>query len=328
MAEISVIIPAYNSCKVLAPCLDALFKQTVPRNQYEIIVVDDGSHDGTDVVAKSFDVQVIRQEHAGPAVARNCGVSRSTGNILLFTDADCAPREDWIEKMTRPFQDPEIVGVKGVYRTNQRGLVARFVQTEFEEKYDRMRKADYIDFVDTYSAGYRKAVFQENGGFDPTFPGPSAEDVEFSFRLSQKGYKMVFVPDAVVYHSHPSTLWVYLYRKFRFSLWRAKVYARFPAKLVKDSYTPRTVRFQILLAAFITVSLLAALFQPIAMLGALVGAVGFLVSIGPLLGRALSRDRAVALVVPPLLFMRCLVQCLGLLIGGVSSLRRRRVRQI
>lgn len=327
MVDISIIIPAYNSRRQISHCLEALSRQTVPRDNYEIIVVDDGSLDGTQAAAREFGVQVVRQTHAGPAAARNHGVNCSNGTILLFTDADCVPQHDWIEKMASSFRDPQVAGAKGVYRTNQRGLVARFVQAEFEEKYDRMGKAAYIDFVDTYSAGYRRSVFLENGGFDPTFPGTSAEDIEFSFRLSQRGYKMVFVPQAIVYHSHPASLWGYLYRKFRFSLWRTKVYARFPGKLGKDSYMPRAVPFQILSSALLAASLVVALFQPLALGATLVAAVAFISSIGPLWARTFARDKSVALVAPLLLFLRCLVQFLGLLIGGISSLGRREARR-
>jgi len=327
MVNISVIVPAYKSGKQLTRCLEALSRQTVPHDDYEVIVVDDGSQDGTETVARGFGVLVVSQAHAGPAAARNYGVNCSTGKILLFTDADCAPQDDWIAEMMGPFRDPQVAGVKGVYRTAQRGLVARLVQAEFEEKYARMARATYIDFVDTYSAGYRRSVFLDNGGFDPSFPGTSAEDVEFSFRLSQKGYKMVFAPQAIVYHSHPSSLWGYLYRKFRFSLWRAKVYARYPGKVGKDSYTPRAVPFQICFSALLAGSLLLGLFQPPALVASLLLGVAFLLSIGPLCLRTFARDKPAALVAPPILFLRCLVQFLGLLIGGASSLGRREARK-
>lgn len=327
MIDVSVIVPSYNSSRELRRCLEALSDQTVPRDSYEVIVVDDGSLDDPGAVVEPFDVRLVRQDHAGPAAARNHGVQCSKGELLLFTDSDCAPQRDWIEAMRKPFQDPTVVGAKGIYGTKQRGLIPRFVQAEFEEKYDRMRGASTIDFVDTYSAGYRRAIFLENGGFDPSFPGTSAEDVEFSFRLSQKGYKMVFAPEAIVYHRHPSSLWRYLYRKFRFGLWRTKVYARFPGKLGKDSYTPRAVPFQILSSAALMVSLTLAIFQPLALWAALVLAAAFLFSIAPFCLKTFRRDKAVALASPPLLFLRCLVQFAGLLIGAVAFSGRGRGRQ-
>lgn len=320
VVDISVIVPTYNSSKGLAQCLEALSSQSVPRENYEVIVVDDGSLDDTASVAGSFEVQVVRQDHAGPAAARNCGAKHARGDILLFTDSDCAPQNDWIEQMGKGFQSPEVIAVKGVYRTRQRGFVPRFAQAEFEEKYARMGKAAYIDFVDTYSAGYRRRVFLDNGGFDTSFPGPSAEDVELSFRLSQKGYKMAFVPQAIVYHSHPSSLWRYLSRKFHFGFWRAKVYLRFPGKLAKDSYTPRSIPFQIFFSSLLTASLVVGIFRPAALQVALLLGVAFLLSVGPFVARTFWRDKAVALASPLLLFLRSLAQVSGLLVGTLVFL--------
>ena len=63
---------------------------------------------------------------SGPAAARNHGAQQARGEILAFTDADCAPAPDWLHAISQPFADPEIIGVKGTYRTHQTGLVPRF----------------------------------------------------------------------------------------------------------------------------------------------------------------------------------------------------------
>ena len=166
----SVIVPVYNGADTLPRCLQALQAQTFPVDRFEIIVVDDGSTDGSAEVARSFGAPVVSQLNAGPAAARNHGAKMARGDVLLFTDADCAPDPDWIERMAGSFEIPEVAGVKGIYRTQQRGLVARFVQAEYEDKYDRMRSLETIDFVDTYSAGYRTEVFWAFDGFDVSFP--------------------------------------------------------------------------------------------------------------------------------------------------------------
>ena len=129
---ISVVVPAYNAREAIAECLEALLHQTVPRDRYEVIVVDDGSSDGTAEVVRPYGVKLLQQANQGPAAARNLGVAHAQGEIILFTDADCAPHADWIEQLTRPLLDDEIVGSKGVYRTRQRGLLPRFIQLEYE----------------------------------------------------------------------------------------------------------------------------------------------------------------------------------------------------
>jgi cellulose synthase/poly-beta-1,6-N-acetylglucosamine synthase-like glycosyltransferase len=105
--------------------------------------------------------------------------------VVLFTDADCVPVPDWIEQMIAPLVDRCAAGVKGAYRTRQAGLLPRFVQLEYQDKYDRMVGQDGIDFVDTYSAGYRQSVLLEEGGFDESFPGAAVEDIDLSSRLRE-----------------------------------------------------------------------------------------------------------------------------------------------
>ncbi len=248
--NVSVIVPAFNAAATLDDCLAAVTAQTLPRQLYEVIVVDDGSSDETAQIASRHGVRVLRQANAGQAAARNRGVQEARGEIVAFTDADCAPSPQWLAELTAPFADADIAGSKGAYRTRQRSLAARFAQVEYEERYARMNRVRYIDFVDTYSAAYRRSVFVANGGFDPSFPGDaSGEDQEFSFRLCERGYKLVFVPSAIVYHRHPATVAAYFRRKFKTGYWKALVLRLHPQKAVRDTHTPQTLKLQMLVVA-------------------------------------------------------------------------------
>lgn len=318
---ISVIVPAYNAEDTLGDCLVALETQTLNRDRYEVIVVDDGSTDRTAEIARRHDVQLIRQPNAGPAVARNRGAQAALrqaqdtaqGDLLIFTDADCAPAPDWIERMIAPFRrNPEVAGAKGVYRTRQRERVARFVQLEYEGKYARMARQDHIDFVDTYSAAYRRDVFLANGGFDAVFPTPSVEDQEFSFRLARKGYRLVFVPDAVVYHHHDTTLGEYWRRKFGIGYWKALLLRWHPERVVRDSHTPQVLKVQIGLVSLLSLSLLITPFWAPARWAALAVAAIFFLTAVPFLLYVAHRDPAVAMVAPFLLLLRALALGAGL----------------
>ena len=103
MHRVSVIIPAYNAEATLGRCLSSLHRQSRPPD--EIIVVDDGSTDGTAKVAQRHGARIISQGNAGPAAARNVGARAASGEVLLFTDADCAPTCDWVECMVLPFSE-------------------------------------------------------------------------------------------------------------------------------------------------------------------------------------------------------------------------------
>ncbi len=216
--------------------------------------------DETAAIGTEMGVKVISQQNAGPAAARNVGANAASGEFLLFTDSDCVPQSDWCLQMLKPFTDPDVVGVKGAYLCREQTLVARFVQQEFEHKYARMAKQPKIDFIDTYSAAYRKSIFLENGGFEERFPVPSVEDQEFSFRLARKGYKLVFQPSARVFHSHDLNLRQYALRKWGIGYWKAYMLRWLPEKTFSDTYTPPSQRLQILILAVFLLSLLAGFF--------------------------------------------------------------------
>ncbi|MCP4688439.1 MAG: glycosyltransferase [Desulfobacterales bacterium] len=306
--QVSVIIPAFNSAARLPVCLEALEKQTFPRDRYEIIVVDDGSRDDTALAAGRFNVRCRRQENKGPAAARNNGVSMARGDIVLFTDDDCAPDKNWITEMASALESEEVVGVKGAYKTAQGALWARFAQAEFNDRYRLLRKKKYIDVVDTHAAGYKKEVFLAMGGFDESFPVPNNEDVDLSYRMSVRGYKMVFNPNAVVWHAdHPDTLAGYMKLKFWRGYWRMVVYRRFTGKMVADSYTPQTLKLQILLALSSLAGAGAMIFSPgSTALFLFFCLAAFLFSSASFMAATIPRDPLVGLLSPFFLYLRAL----------------------
>ena len=318
----SIIIPTFNGGSRIRNCLDSLMKQTASRD-VEILVVDDGSTDNTaDVIRGYSSVRLISQTNAGPAAARNHGAQQAQGRILLFTDDDCVPMPEWLEAMLGPFNDPEVVGVKGVYRTHQKNLAARFVQIEYEDKYRLMVGLPSIDFIDTYSAGFRRERFLEVAGYDTSFPVACAEDVELSYRMSARGWKMKFVPQAIVYHTHPDTLWRYLKKKYKFAFWRVLAVRKNPSKGVKDSHTPQTMKLQLLLAPALLAGLVFDLtVRPRVPVSGVVLA-GFLLSTLPFALRAIKKDPAVGLLSPVLLAARACAQVLGVGAGLIYARRK------
>jgi glycosyltransferase involved in cell wall biosynthesis len=319
---VSIIIPTFNGASRIGHCLETLLKQIVGHDA-EILVINDGSTDKTvEVVANYPGVRLINQVNAGPAAARNRGAMEARGLIILFTDDDCVPMPDWFSAMLAPFEDPNVVGVKGVYRTHQPQLAARFVQIEYEDRYQLMANLPSIDFIDTYSAGFRRDRFLEMNGYDTSFPVACAEDIELSYRMSARGWLMKFVPAAIVYHTHPDAVWKYLKKKYKFAFWRVLAVRKNPGKAMKDSHTPQLMKLQLLF----TPSLLVAVFydllaRPAVPASALVIA-AFLVSTLPFTLRAISKDPVVGLVSPLLLAARSCAQFLGVTAGLIYARRK------
>ncbi len=260
----SVIIPAYNSEKTITPCLESALNQDIPKDDYEVTLIDDGSTDNTQTIAKTFAINIFPQKNQGPAAARNSGAEKAIGDILIFTDSDCELEPDFVEKIAAPIiLNPEIVGVQGSYKTKQKEFIARFVQIEIETRYQKMAKKRFTDFIGTYAAAYRKDVFHSFGGFDTGFPLASGEDAEFSYKLQSSGCKLVFEPQACVYHLHPSTLRSYMRIKFFRGYWRIRLYKKHPSKTINDSYTPQSLKIQVFSIPFFFFFSVLSFFQPI-----------------------------------------------------------------
>ncbi len=216
--------------------------------------------------------------------------------------------------MLKPFQESGVSGVKGIYRTDQTKLVARFVQAEYESKYEYMRTQETIDFIDTYSAGFRRDIFLALGGYDESFPGASVEDQEFSFRMHEAGYIMVFNPEAVVTHRHADTLRWYFRKKFNIGYWKVKVLRLHPGKIVKDSHTPVGLKLQIPLAFMFCVFLL---FSPLIGIAPLIfTSLIFIFSGAGELRQCMKKKEPLLVVAAPfILFTRSIALGSGLLAG-------------
>lgn len=195
---ISVVIPTYNRRGELLECLGRLEAQTHPHTDFEVVVVDDGSEDGTQdgveaLAARSrLPVRLHRQPHSGPSAARNAGVERSRGAIIAFTEDDVVPDERWLECAARYFRDSGTAAMEG--RT-------RSMNSESVRSFEQPGTPGFLPcnlFV-------RRDAFVAVGGFDPEYCDLSLhlyfrEDADFGFRLLQHGYRVVFGTDVVVVH--------------------------------------------------------------------------------------------------------------------------------
>ncbi len=257
--QFSVVVPVRDLSDSLARCLTGL-EQQHNRERIEVIVVDDGSIDGSLEVARRFGVRVVSQTRQGAAVARNRGVTEARGRIVLFLDADCIPSPDWVDQLTRPLLEGSADVAVGKYVSQQEEWAARLIQLELEDRYSRMQAQETIDFINTGTCALSRDLLQQNP-FDTLFG--KLEDLDLSFRLAHRRTLMVFVPQAEVQHQHPQTSWRYVKRKFRYARYAPLLYRRFPKKTVSDSSTPKKRRLQLALLGLGLVSLLLSVVRPI-----------------------------------------------------------------
>ena len=270
MPRTSAIIPAYNAEENILHSLEAFERQTI--KDFEVIVVDDGSTDTTaELVTQfrqqsKFPVRLIHQKNSGPAKARNVGVERAEGEIILFLDSDCIPAENWLGEMTRPLGHD----VAGCYCWNRvrnpESMASRYVDYEMTRRHEGMIGKD-IDSISTYSASFLKKVFTECGGFDIAYPEASGEDFDLTYDIAKAGYKMKFVDSTYVYQYHPDSWRKYFYRQFRRGYWSVRLYLKHKDKIIKgNSYTGHGIEAQFVLCLLALLSIPLAIFYPFAVL--------------------------------------------------------------
>jgi glycosyltransferase involved in cell wall biosynthesis len=314
---VTCVIPAFNAAATVAEAVGALRDGLIAPD--EIIVVDDGSRDGTPEVAREAGARVVGLSHGGPGSARSAGVEAASSvpdgalGILVFTDADCVAEPTFVTNLIAPLVGGTAVAAKGAYSTQQRSLVARFIQVEFEERYRLLARRATVDFVDGHAAAYLRETFRASGGFDPLLR--LSQNVELGFRLAEAGLPIRFVPTARTNHRHPESLAAYARAKSGRAYWRARSFRRHPGKAVADSYTPWSLKVQM---AAITGGALASIAGMGAEL-ATVAAAAFAASGWPLVRLAWKLDRPVVVVVMPLLLARAAALVAGTAAGLASA---------
>jgi cellulose synthase/poly-beta-1,6-N-acetylglucosamine synthase-like glycosyltransferase len=326
MPSVSVIIPAYNNQLTIEETLQSIKNQNY-QGSMEIIVVDDGSSDRTPEIAQRYTSKVIRQTNKGPGVARNRGAREAVGEILVFTDSDCVLSPQFISELVRPLQDSSIAGSQGRYKCNDKALISRFVQYEYEERARRQARVDNVYWIATHSACYRRDVFLEVGGFyEDSFSG--GEDLDLSQRMTEKGFKMVFNPEAVVYHHHPSTLGKYIISKFARAYWMVRLYQRFPDRIIHDPITPALRKLMMVFMVCGVISIgLAIIWSSLLYLSVFCWVLIFLSTL-PFTIRILFKDPVVAIIAPEMMLLRTAVFIAGFAAGYWAYLWKGKFEQI
>lgn len=235
--EVTVCVPAYNASRTLARLLDALGHQQTVR-PFEVVIVDDGSTDATPrrLADLPAGFRAVRQENAGPAAARNRAAREGSGAVLLFTDADCVPRPDWLERSLSCLDaHPEAAAVGGSYDiANPGSWLARLIHAEIKWRHASL--GAYVRFAGSYNLAVRREAFEVVGGFSTRYRNASAEDNDLSYRLLGRG-RIAFCPESLVAHHHTERLGKYLREQYRHGRWRALLYREHPAMARGDDYT-------------------------------------------------------------------------------------------
>lgn len=220
---VTVIVPAYNEERVIASTIRSLLNQ-VYAGALEIIVVDDGSPDGTfALVQREFGadtrVRAFRKENGGKASALNFGIARSMGEVIVCLDADTQFTPNTVARLVAPLHDTRVGAVAGNAKVgNRHNLVTRWQALEYVTSQNLERRAfavlSAITIVPGAVGAWRKSYVQAVGGFsDDTL----AEDQDLTWALGEEGAHVVYADDAIAYTEAPDTIRTLIRQRFRWS---------------------------------------------------------------------------------------------------------------
>ncbi|MEM8962357.1 MAG: glycosyltransferase [Acidobacteriota bacterium] len=216
--EVSVVIPTFRRLDVLPEVLDALERQ-VDAPSFEIVVVDDGSADGTAAYLNRrrfrVPVRILQQSNQGPAAARNHGVEVAEGTWVAFLGDDTVPSPGWLAAHRRAHRergDGEELAVIGYTGWHRRVPLTPFLKyiNEYglQFGYALIEDSDSVPFNFFYTSNlslHRSRLLAEP--FDTRFPYPAYEDIECGYRLMEKrGGRLLYRADAITAHDHPTTI--------------------------------------------------------------------------------------------------------------------------
>ena len=210
--RLSVVVPVRDGASALPALLAALHAQTLSREDFEVVVVDNGSRDSSAAIARAAGAVVVSVPWANRARARNPGVAVARGQHLAFTDADCLPRPGWLEALGGCLHDAPLVAGPVVLATSPHpGRIERF---ESLWRFDQERNVGEHGWAASANLGMRRAAFEAIGGFDAAYR-QIGEDVDLCLRAARAGFELSYCRLAVVEHAAERRLRPVLARGFR-----------------------------------------------------------------------------------------------------------------
>ncbi|MBV8451109.1 MAG: glycosyltransferase, partial [Deltaproteobacteria bacterium] len=227
--KVSIVICAYNAERTLRQCLESLRRLDYPN--YEVIIVDDGSHDATAQIASNFpEFRLIRQPNKGLSAARNVGLHAALGELIAYTDSDCVVDPHWLAFMVRAIADGGLDGCGGPnYAPHEDGWIEGCVAASPGAPSHVLIGDERAEHLAGCNMLFRKAALEDAGGFDPQFTA-AGDDVDICWRLIDAGYVLGYCPSAFVWHFRRNTIKAYYRQQRGYGKAEAMLYFKYPER--------------------------------------------------------------------------------------------------
>jgi glycosyltransferase involved in cell wall biosynthesis len=263
----SIIIPSFNRRDEIVELLTSMQSLDFPRDKFEVIIVDDGSMDDTVQYLEQYKIQTpfnfryFVQENRGPGAARNTGMDNASGDFFLFIDSDCQVPSHWLREIDLQVdrQQADACGGPDSYHQDFSPLLKaiNYSMTSFLTTGGlRGRKGKKLAkfYPRSFNMGLSRGLWKKIGGFGSLRHG---QDIEYSSRILKSGARLVYVPNAYVYHKRRTTLRRFYRQVFNWGVARINLYKIDPSMLEFLHALPALVTL-----AFILLCILAVFFYP------------------------------------------------------------------
>ena len=226
--RVSVVVCSYNGSATIRDCLQGLAKLQYP--DFEVIVIDDGSTDGTGDIAREFDVRVVRTENRGLSRARNLGLELASGEIVAYTDDDAYPDPHWLHYLVHSFRTSDFAAVGGPNLPPPGdGLIAEAVANSPGGPTHVLLSDCEAEHIPGCNMAFRTDALRAIGGFDPQFR-TAGDDVDICWRIQQAGWKVGFHASALVWHHRRKTVRTYWKQQTGYGKAEAMLQRKWPEK--------------------------------------------------------------------------------------------------
>jgi len=227
---VTVVLCTYNRKQLLVECIGAILSQTYSR--FEIVVVDDGSDDGTGDAIGGFPVdgriKFLRQSHLGLASARNVGIENSKGGIVCFIDDDCIADRRWLQNIVGAYSDGDIGGVGGRIINHEPWTTPKTLLERFLHKSGLYQQRYVGEFLVGANSSYRRAALEAVNGFDGSLL--KDEDADIGMRIIATGMRFAYAPKAMVYHRTRGGFRGLLAQVYGYGTGHMMVYRKYPSR--------------------------------------------------------------------------------------------------
>ncbi len=328
--KLSIIVATYNRKHELKELFESLQHQTLPPDRFEIVVIDDGSTDGTGQYigeiesTVSFGIQYHYHQNKGPGYARTLGMEQANGDVFIFIDSDCIAPPHYLQTIADVFQYRQIDAFGGPDKSSQAfspwDKAVNYVMTSFLTTGGLRGSSGKMlarYYPRSFNMGLRREVFEKIGGFGSIYH--YGEDIEFSHRIIESGARVEYIEDAFVYHKRRSSPVSFMKQVFKMGKARIQLGQIDRSMLEPLHFIPSF--FLITLFVFVVgaiVSDIVRVLFVIVLLGFLIFCLYLTID-----GYRQSRDPLTAILIPIVFCIQIAAYGTGMIAEGIQTLRKK-----